>query len=230
MKYTLFLFPYAGGSSYSLNSLIPLLEPYFNVRAIEYPGHGTCFEKDLVSDINKLTDLVFLDVQEDLHRPYIFWGHSMGALVCYLLTKKLQDMGYKVPEHLFLSGSRGPQFPITSSSHTLPYEAFWKVIQDLGGCPDEVLQSEELKELFEPILRSDFKCMETYRHIGGAHLNVPISLLLGREDTVSESEAKLWEAETSGPVELHMFEGNHFFIFEQSQSVVDLIIKKIGAC
>ncbi len=231
MKYTLFLFPYAGGSSYSFNTLLPFLEPYFNVKVIEYPGRGVCFGKELVSDIKMLVDIVFLDVKEDLNRHYFFWGHSMGALVCYLLAKKIQDMGVQEsPKYLFLSGSRGPKVPITSSSHTLPYNTFWAVINDLGGCPDEVLQSEELKELFEPILRADFKCMETYKHIEQSKLNVPITLMLGTNDTVSEQEAKLWEAETSEPVDLHLFEGDHFFIFEQYQGIVDLIVKKLGVC
>ena len=34
----------------------------------------------------------------------------------------------------------------------------------MGGTPSGVLQSEELMEIFLPILRADFKIVETYIH------------------------------------------------------------------
>lgn len=224
-EYTIFLFPFAGGSAQSFTSLTTSFEQHSFLRPIpvHYPGRGILFGERLCENIECLVDALYEEVKNSIVEPYVFWGHSMGGLLSYLLTRKLKKGGEKLPKHLFISACAGPSVSRNFSTEQLSSIQFWNFIKELGGCPKELLEEDELMDLFEPVLRADFKCIEQYTHKEEEKLNVPITLLLGNQDRISLSEAKLWQEETSLPVRIRYFEGGHFFLFNHVSEITDLI-------
>jgi medium-chain acyl-[acyl-carrier-protein] hydrolase len=60
-----------------------------------------------------------------LDKPFVFFGHSMGGLVSFELTRLLRTEYGVSPVHLFVSGHRAPQVPDPDPPiHTLPKSEF----------------------------------------------------------------------------------------------------------
>jgi medium-chain acyl-[acyl-carrier-protein] hydrolase len=152
----------------------------------------------------------------------------MGSLISFELARFLRRHNLPQPQRLFISAKRGPSTPRRDANedlHALPDREFLAGIKKLGGTPDEVLQNEELMELFLPMLRADFTLLETYQYVPEPPLACPISAYCGTEDKeVSKEEMVSWQEQTISTFKLLMLPGNHFFIHSQQ----DLLLKHIS--
>jgi surfactin synthase thioesterase subunit len=153
----------------------------------------------------------------------------MGSTIAFLVARKINALKLRSPDHIFVSGRAGPsiQRNITSIAN-LPKQQFLEKLRVLGGSPPEFLEDEELVHYFEPILRSDFKAVETYQYTPGTLLEIPITCMIGSEEDVTVDEAKAWQNETTKPVCFKQFIGGHFFILEHEQNIVALIEKSLS--
>ena len=97
----------------------------------------------------------------------------------------------------------------------------------MGGISEEVLKESEIMDFFLPIIRADFQAVETYEYIQRENFDIPINIAIGTEEKVTPEDAKSWQIETSRPIELMQFHGNHFFIFDHTESIMKLITEKI---
>jgi surfactin synthase thioesterase subunit len=226
----LFCLPFAGGNKYSYRELAEKAPSFLNVITLEYPGRGTRMREPLPADIDELTnDLYNQLIQHPAHGHYAIYGHSLGGLMAYLLTKKLQEKGNKLPEQLFITGTTGPSAVSREEKkrHLLDTPEFIAEIKELGGMPDEILNNDELLYFFEPILRSDFRVSENYRYEAATPLDIPITVITGTEEDMELEDIQLWQNETLQPVDFKRMPGKHFFIFDHSFKVVEIICKKL---
>jgi medium-chain acyl-[acyl-carrier-protein] hydrolase len=95
-----------------------------------------------------LLQALALAIQPCLDKPFAFFGHSLGAKICFELARHLRAQGALLPVHLFFSGSSAPQIinpgpPI----HTLPDVEFAEMLRRFNGTPETLLQNEELLRL-----------------------------------------------------------------------------------
>jgi surfactin synthase thioesterase subunit len=84
-----------------------------------------------------------------------------------------------------------------------------------------------MMDFFEPILRSDFKAVETYQYSQLPKLDIPITIGYGTEEDLKEEEINAWQLECARPVEFISFPGGHFFIFDRTAEVVSMIVDRI---
>src|SRR5687768_2395386 len=96
--------PFAGGNRYSYQGYVKVAPPFLNIIPIELPGRGSRIKENLVPDLDLMVDDVYAQIKGDLDQPYAIYGHSMGGLLTYLLTKKIRENGHPAPLHLFLTG------------------------------------------------------------------------------------------------------------------------------
>src|ERR1700737_62408 len=108
MKVNLLCLPFAGGTRQSLAFLKDNLPGNIVFHSFEYPGHGRRIKEKNLDDIHKVLDDVYLQIRHFLNEPYAIYGHSFGALVAYLLAKRMQASGMPEPLHLFVSGVDAP--------------------------------------------------------------------------------------------------------------------------
>lgn len=198
-------FPFAGGNKYSFqkifnNSLL------FNV--IEYSNIMITSSENLILD--SIIEDLFLKIPTS--EEYIIYGHSMGSLIGYLLCQKLQEENLPMPKKLIVTGKKAPSIPRNKKIACLPDEEFWLEIIALGGIPDEMQNYPELIEYYLPILRHDFKLVESYEYENKPKLNIPIDVFYGSEEA-TEEEMIGWQDETTEKVTIIQLPGNHFFIF-----------------
>ena len=170
-------------------------------------------------------------IQPLLDKPFVFFGHSMGALIAFELTRRLRQNGLPQPNALFISACGAPQIlDLQSPLHTLPDDEFVTSLKKLNGIPLEVLQNKEMLNLFLPVLRADFKLIETYKYIHDEPLSLPIIVFGGLDDErVSRERLEGWAVQTSGRFEVTYFPGDHFFINSEKESVIETIIGELAS-
>lgn len=222
----LFCFPYAGGGALNFRSWADNLPQTIEVCAVDLPGRGTQIKSPPFTRIEPLVEAIASTLIPYLDKPFVFFGHSMGGLIIFELTRLLRRKYHKSPVHLFISGRRAPQIPLTKPPiHTLPDSAFLEELRHLQGTPEEVLANSELMQLILPILRADFAVLETYVYTNESPLDCPITVFGGWQDReVDCDELEAWREQTSATFSLYMLPGEHFFI----HSAQTILLQKIS--
>lgn len=216
--------PFAGGNCYSYRPLADGFEGV-SVSTMELPGRGKRIAEPLVHSLDEMCEDLFRQAGDRLDAPYAFYGHSLGALLAWKLTKAVSQAGLRLPECLFLSGCPGPRVERSEQRHLLPWAEFVAMLERLGGCDPQVLQDRELLEFMEPVVRADFCAVDTFRYRQSEPLSVPMCVMIGDGDTVSESDAAEWQHESTHPLLLKRFPGNHFFILDHWPKIRQLILE-----
>ena len=226
-KLRLYCFSYAGGGPQAYASWQAALGPGIEVRAVQLPGRGMRMHE---APLTSMQDLVVAFVQELLVQnglPFAFFGHSMGALVALEVARFCARHGLALPQQLIVSGAAAPRYRAPSRDlHALPDAELIAALQEYGGSPPEVLEHRELMELLLPMIRADFELIEKYTYRPGRALAMPLTVLVGNDDShATVDHAQQWQLETTGPCEVHNFNGGHFFI----QSERDAVLERVGA-
>ncbi|MHC5826649.1 MAG: thioesterase II family protein, partial [Nostoc sp.] len=153
----LFCFPYAGGSAAIFRTWPNNLPSNVEVCAVEYPGRGRQIQSAPLTRLEPLVEAIAPILIPYLDKPFAFFGHSMGGLVSFELTRLLRSQYSLAPFHLFISARRAPQIPLTKPPlHVLSDPDLQRELYSLNGTPKAVLESMELMQMFLPILRADF--------------------------------------------------------------------------
>lgn len=227
----LFCLPFAGGNKYSYREFIEKAPSFLKIVTLEYQGRGTRMQDALVTDINEMVNDVFGQVSPLIgQQDYAIYGHSLGGLMAYLLTLKLVENNHKPPMHIFITGTSGPSSPDRQEEkkrYLLPQKEFIEEIRALDGMPEEILENEELLYYFEPILRADFQASETYTYRERPPLTIPFTVVTGTEEDIEPENIKLWQKESIYPVDFKRLPGKHFFIFQHTFKIIEIISKKL---
>jgi medium-chain acyl-[acyl-carrier-protein] hydrolase len=228
-KSRMFCFPYAGGNATLFRNWKNYFREDVEIWAVEFPGRSCRLSEPAYTSVRPLVDELANVVSEWLDKPFVFWGHSMGALIAFELSCKLADQIGKQPEHLFVSARSAPQFPSTEPTYTLPYDKFVQELHRLEGTPPEVLENEELLTILVPLLRADFQLVQTYQYQHTYTLTCPITAMGGVNDKdVSREQLEGWKSVSSGPFKLQMFAGNHFYLHHSERLILDFVARQLG--
>lgn len=228
-KVRLFSFPYAGGGGSAFRGWPDLLPPEIEFWTVQLPGREMRRSEGLCTDLPELVQALVYGLRVYLpEKPFAFFGHSMGALLAFELTRELRRQGLPQPRCLLVSGRQAPQLPITSANYRLSDAGLVEKIAGLEGTPAPVLNNPELLQAMLPILRSDFELCETYQYESDEKLNLPIIGFAGRQDRmVNEAGLEGWQYQTTARYERHLFPGNHFFIHTHTEELLALIARSL---
>lgn len=225
-KIKLFSLPYAGGSATIYEKWRKFLHPSIELICIEYAGRGNRFSEPLFDNLDKIVDDLSSIIENEIHETdYSIFGHSMGALVGYEIAHKIKEKSLPLPVHMFFSGKSAPHFSLRDKViHNLNDYEFKKELLKLEGTPKEVLENDDLMEIFLPILRSDFKAIEEYKHFEKENiLDCNFTVLYGKEERMPLNEIADWQKHTKKKCNFFKFSGGHFFIQEHSEDIVNII-------
>jgi medium-chain acyl-[acyl-carrier-protein] hydrolase len=226
----LFCLPHAGSGAAAFYRWKREL-PAIDVCPVLLPGREARLRELSMSDLRSLVGELLESTKAYLDVPYAIFGHSMGALIGYEWAVHLALEGLAPPVHLFLSGREAAHLPLAYEPlHGLSDEAFVaELSRRYGGSPGDLLADAELRELFLPILRSDLRLVESYRHGPETMLHCPIMAFAGDTDTtVSEAGLNAWGELTTGKFTAQRFPGDHFYPGGDSlRPLLDLIAEQL---
>lgn len=200
------------------------------INLIHLPGRDKRIREPLQENLSAIVRPLGEALSSLLDRPFAFFGHSMGALICFEVARYLYKQYSLQPVHLFLSGRLAPQLADPHAYiYQLPDQEFLKANQELyGDLPTIIKEDPEVLKLFLSILRADLTMMGRYQYKPEPPMNCPISIFGGSEDkSVTEEGLNAWHAQTTGTFTRMMFPGNHFFIQSSRQLLIQHIIQKL---
>lgn len=224
----LFCFSYAGGSAMIYRSWPDFLSQTIEVCALQIPGRGARLQEKPFTQMQPLVDEVAEELSRWMDKPFVFFGHSMGATLGFEVARKLHADHGVGPEHLFVSGRRAPHRPSPPAIYDLPEQQFIAKLRQLKGTPNAVLEHEEFLQLLIPMLRADFEVIETYQYAPLSLLRCPITAMGGLEDDeVGHDEIQAWREVTSGDFSMNMFPGDHFFLHSAQTQLLQTLSNKL---
>lgn len=213
----LFCLPYAGGGGAVFRQWPERLKGLAEVCPVLLPAREARFREPACTRMGPLVVMLADALAPFLERPFAIFGHSMGALIAFELTRLLVGRQAPGPVRLFISGSRTPRSSFAEANvHGLPDDEFLDCLhRRYRAIPDAVRENRELAEIIMPALRADFELLVTYRYVDGAPLRCPLVVYGGQsDDTVSPEELQGWAeyGGADGTFRCRLFAGSHFFL------------------
>lgn len=222
----LFCLPYAGGSEAIYYKWRNYLLKSIQLVPIELKGRGKRFCENFYENLQEAVDDIFENIRDKIAcNDYAIYGHSMGSLLAYELYYKIDQMCMKKPKHIFFSGYKAPSILIEREKiYTLPDYDFMRKVVNMGGTPEELINNQELFEIFLPIIRNDFKILENYIYNKRENkIDCDVSILNGNKDSISLEEILEWKNHVCKRFKIYNFEGNHFFINNNIENITKII-------
>jgi external thioesterase TEII len=224
----MYCFPSAGGYSVAFQPLAQFFQSDWGITAIDPPGHGTN-RSPLLTDVYAMVNAYSAALVPRLASgaPFVFYGHSLGGLIAYLITHRLEQRGV-YPEKLFLSACNSPEKPPAVVSN-MSEDQFVEFVMGLGGLSEEMVASPELLSYFMPILRADFRAIESFQPREQYHVRTPLYVISGAQDDVCTVEdGKSW-AKYGTVAEHHVIDAGHMFILSHPEEVASYVVSRLGS-
>ncbi|MBM9509325.1 thioesterase II family protein [Actinacidiphila acididurans] len=221
----LFCLPYAGGSAAAYRDWPALAPADIQVCPVELPGRGGRFGEPPFLRMRPLAGALAAAIAPYLDRPFAVFGHSMGGLLGFELTRTLRRRGLPLPAHLFVSATAAPGTPRARPPiHGAPDAEVVAELRRLGGTPREVLEDGELMALTLPTIRADFSALETYEYLPEPPLPVPVTVLGGTDDPlVPVRDLDGWRGQSAAGARLRVLPGGHFYVHSAAAEVMSVV-------
>lgn len=220
----LFCFPYAGGGTAIFRDWHKSLPNEIEVIAIRSPGRENRFNEEPISSLPQLVELLFQNILSMLDKPFVFFGHSNGALTCFELARLLQRKQKSIPKMVILSAKCPPHLvKDTKNISQLPDADFLTELKEISGTPQAILENLELMELLMPMLRADFALSENLIYQNDILLQSQVTSFYGLKDKITTAQIMAWQDLVLKPIQSVAFSGGHFFIDEQRDQVVSTL-------
>jgi surfactin synthase thioesterase subunit len=227
---SLVCFPHAGGSASFYYPVSLALSPGVEVLAVQYPGRQDRRKEANIDNMADLADATFRALRPLADRPLAFFGHSMGAVLAFEVALRLERDGVPPLTQLFVSGRRAPSRYQPESLCQQGDDAIKAELRLLSGTDAWILGDPETLEMVMPAIRGDYRAIESYRYKPGQPLSCPVTVLVGDSDPrVNLEEALAWAQHTTGPFDIRVFPGGHFYLVARSQEVVQMLSHELAA-
>jgi medium-chain acyl-[acyl-carrier-protein] hydrolase len=226
--YTLYCFSHAGGSGQNFYEWRRQLPPCIDHRIINLPGRGSRFNELPLESIHIMADEICRAILRCPNQKILFYGHSMGAALAYETALRLEKHHVFI-EHLYVGAFRAPQLPALSRTiHHLPQKEFYRELIKLGATDASIVNNNELMELIIPMLRADFKAIETYR-ANPKRLYSKITAFYGKHDhRASLEHMQKWSQCTQECFNIIGLNASHFFHSSHVTEVTTVIARTIN--
>jgi medium-chain acyl-[acyl-carrier-protein] hydrolase len=231
VRLRLFCFPYAGAAAQVFHPWERALPKHVDLCPVQPPGRGNRMSEVSHRNLFSLVDQISDDIAEWLDVPFVFFGHSLGALVAFELARQLRRQCRPQPLSLLLSACRAPEAPVCGPVlHRLSERELIEELRKLRGTPEEVLSQPQLLRFVLSPLRADLEVFETYAYRPEAPLACPIHAFAGTLDERAPVEAvRGWGAHTAQLFTLKTFPGGHFFIRQSDTLFLENLQERLAS-
>lgn len=227
-------FPHAGGSASFFFPVSAALQSTVEVLAVQYPGRLDRYDEALVDDIGQLADAIAGALRPRLAGPPALFGHSMGAVVAFEVARRFEKRRQALqpttePSILIASAARAPVRCRDDGIHRRRDGGLIEEVTALEGTSAAAIVDGELMRLALPVIRNDYRAIETYVCSPGITVHCPIWVFAAdRDPRISLDDARAWRAHTTGEFAMTVFPGGHFYLSDWPPGVVSQLTCALG--
>ena len=216
-------FPWAGGGTAGFFPWRPRFQREVALWAVRLPGRESRVREAPHTSLTDAADEAARALLAEAELPLVFFGHSMGALLAFETARRMERAG-RPPRRVIASAAPGPA-------------GDWQVrraaiLGDMGAAaalgdtpPPGV--DPALHALIVRTVRADMQMVDGYAG-GGDPISIPISAYGGRADPgVDRESLERWRDCTRAAVDVHEFDGGHFFIAESETAFVAQLLHDV---
>jgi surfactin synthase thioesterase subunit len=224
---SLYCFPHAGGSPGEYVRWSDGL-PGVQVWGVHLPGRTTRLGDPPFTRMEPLVDALLGAVS--FAGPFVFFGHSLGALVAFEAAKELGRRGRAQPDALIVSSCPAPPLPpVRVPLHLLPDDDLLDEVERRGDEPLDRLRADPgLRAHALAALRADFTLLENYRPTPDVGLHCPITVLAGTREPWA-AQAAGWAGHTRGPTRTRLLPGGHFYFRDSRPELLRVLRETVPA-
>ncbi|MER9281586.1 alpha/beta fold hydrolase [Mesorhizobium sp. M0522] len=230
-SYRIIVFPHGGGSIKSFHTWSAYLPEDVELICLDLPGRSKRSAEASIRSIDTLVPMVTQALREYNDRPFVFFGHSVGALVAYEIARSLEKAGRPSPFHVVVSAHKSADVPADEPPmYRYTDDKLTDVIRILGMVPKEALANEVLlQDFILPPLRADFELVETYDRNLPTPLGAAITAMGGvHDETVNANDLDEWRRLTTSRFARIMFDGDHFYTHSMTEKVVSSLLREVS--
>ncbi|MGW5017715.1 thioesterase II family protein [Streptomyces cacaoi] len=151
--------------------------------------------------------------------PWVLYGHSLGALVAYTLTRALHEAGLPLPALLAVGACPPPDAASDlSDSCTASDERLLPLLDAAGAVPPGAAPGGLWHRAVMPVLRDDLTLADALRRAArqpspAGPLPVPMLCVAGRDDPLAPPGVVAgWSRWTAARAVARTVPGDHFFV------------------
>lgn len=228
----IFFIPYAGSTSMGLQYWGNYFPEDYRFIPVKFAGRGErskeALYKDFADGLNDVTRFITKEIDKYKEDDYVVFGHSMGGLLAYEVYYQLLKNHQKPPLSIFISARKAPMIgTMIKRECDCNDDEFLEIVSLFGGL-NESFNNEEVRKAFVPILRADFKLLETYHYTEKKEkIKCDVTLLYGNKDaTLDFIKLPRWNECTERKCEIIEFNGGHFFIQDEMAKISKIIVSR----
>lgn len=206
------VFPHAGGSPRFYAHWAAAL-PRHQLWGVTYPGRDARLGEATPASLQALARecAVQLDLLLDRARPALLVGHSMGAWVAWETVRRLEQMTPSRSIMTVVSGQNAPDCPPGTDLHQQDAAALIADMNRQNPAHRSLWEIPELRELFLPMVREDYRLLETYQTEPGTVAD--LTVIYGVDDhEVDSSSLHRWRNASRGGYRVKGLPGGHFYL------------------
>ncbi len=224
-KIRLFCFHHSGGAASSYFPWVKKLDKCIELVAIQLPGREDRFNESFLLRIEDVLSELDKAIDSFLDKPFIVFGHSLGALIAYEFSKFMIERYSKHPLSLVVSAALPPHLIEHRELHgNLSGKEFIQRLEKYGSINDYILNNADLLNIFLPIIKNDLKILDNYTFKKNEPLACNLIALAGEDDqSLNLEDIKSWKDYTSQKFQILTYPGNHFFIKNNEDEIISLL-------
>ncbi|WP_405577955.1 thioesterase II family protein [Streptomyces sp. NBC_01190] len=151
--------------------------------------------------------------------PYVLYGHSLGALVAYTVTRALHEAGLPTPALLAVGASPPPHAASAlADAQDMPDADLLNLMDRIGALPPDTGPGSFWYRAAMPVLRDDLALAGALRAAArrpspAGRISTPLLVVAAEDDPLAPPAlAAQWRRWSEGPTRSRTVTGGHFFV------------------
>ncbi|WP_218564564.1 thioesterase II family protein [Suttonella indologenes] len=219
----IFIFPHAGGSPRFFHFWAKLL-PDYPLFGLTYPGRDHLLQAPAPESLRTLAHQLAFEIHAHAALKtsacVLLVGHSMGAWLAYEASILLKGCSQRIIT--VISGQNPPNLVPHSKLHQAPDEQLIADINRQNPAARHIWEIPELRSLFLPIIRMDYRLLETYQPSGKKVRE--LAVIYGKDDhEICQEALPHWQQFSDYTHPDTPVDGGHFYLSAPNTQLPNLL-------